>query len=136
MIQQAAQAALYGAINTATTGLVTGIYSPLPPQSGDGADDSAFPYITINLATSNPIDGISRKGATLIFNVGVWDRAQSWLTISAIENAITDEMHLEPVSISGAVLSAWRVEGWSRGVMGDGRTLQAVAQIRASYYRS
>lgn len=136
MMQQAAQAALYGAINTATTGLVTGIYSPLPPQAGDGADDTAFPYVTINLASTTPVDGISRKGATMIFNVGVWARAQSWTGVSVIEEAITDAIHLEPISIAGAVLAFWRVEGWSRGVDGDGRTLRSVAQIRATFYRA
>lgn len=136
MMQQAAQTALYGAINTATAGLVTGIYSPLPPQAGDGADDTAFPYITINLASSTPVDAISRKGATVVFNVGVWARAQSWAGVAAIEDAITDAVHLEPISITGAVLAAWRVEGWSRGIDGDGRTLQAVAQIRATFYRA
>jgi hypothetical protein len=91
--------AIYARLNGASLG-ATGVYS-VKPDVADGGDSSVFPYVKIGVIVLTQADTQTTNGENASIRIHTYDRADSMLPASEIQDAIYAVLHRVPLSVTG-----------------------------------
>lgn len=98
-LQQAVYDRLTGDANLMAA--ITGVYTTAP-QSSEPEEDTAFPYVTINLVGVRNDDDKDENAISADVDIHLWARSQSALAWRDIADMIYDRMHRCDLSVTGA----------------------------------
>lgn len=92
------QRALYTRLNGASIG--ASVYE-IAPQSANGGDSSAFPYITIGRAIITEFDTQTTNGFAAQVRIHTWSRTGEMLECKGIQGAVYSALHRSEMTITG-----------------------------------
>lgn len=98
-IEWGLQSAIYGVLSSAPLG-VSGVYD-VAPQSADGGDPSAFPYVTMGRAVFTQLDTQTTVGFAAQVRIHTFSRTGSMMQCKGIQGAIFSALHRVPLTIAG-----------------------------------
>ena len=93
------QKAVYTTISGASLG-VQGVYD-IAPQSADGGDGAAFPYVTIGRTVVTQNDTQTTVGFAAQMRIHTFSRSGSMKECKEIQGAIFAALHRTPLTITG-----------------------------------
>lgn len=119
----ALQAALYTAIDAATT---ANVYDHVP----DAADDSVFPYVTLNDLQAIDDSTKTYNGQEIMAVLHVWSRYSGNKEVQDIFDALHTALHNATLTVSGAVAAVCRYEASQIFDDPDGRTRHGIQRFK------
>lgn len=131
------QAAIYAKLtgNSALMALITGVYADVQ-QPLDAGSDAAFPYVTIGQDNASSWDTKTEFGTEALCQIDIWSRSNNFTQAKTIGSAITDALHQQPLTITGAshVLTFQQSEVYSKDP--DGHTKRGMLMFRVVFTRN
>lgn len=95
------QRALFLRIDAAKSSLgVVGVYD-MAPQSADGGNASAFPYVTIGQILINQLDTQTRNGFQMTARIHTYSRTGTMRECKQIQAGIYALLHRQPLTVTG-----------------------------------
>lgn len=131
------QSAIYTKLtgNSALMALITGVYADVQ-QPIDAGSDAAFPYVTIGQDNASSWDTKTEFGTEALCQIDIWSRSNNFTQAKTIGSAITDALHQQPLTITGAshVLTFQQSEVYSKDP--DGHTKRGMLMFRVVFTRN
>lgn len=125
------QRAIFDKLNNdvALGALVVGVYAE-HPQPDDAGSDADFPYVTIGTDIGTSWDTKTFNGGSHLIQIDAWSRANNFLEVKDIADAIRSALHYASLTIIGAefVVSINESNTFTRDP--DGHTKRALCMYR------
>lgn len=131
------QAAIYSKLtgNSPLMALIKGVYADAQ-QPADAGALTDFPYVTIGQDNGASWDTKTTFGTEAICQIDIWSRSNNFTQAKTIGSAITDALHQQPLTITGAshVLTFQQSEVYSKDP--DGHTKRGMLMFRIVFTRN
>lgn len=114
--------------------LIDGVYADVQ-QPLDAGSNVPFPYVTIGSDNLAPWDSKTFLGTEALCQIDIWSRTNNFLEAKSIGSAITNALHHQPLTISGAshVMTVQQSSVYSKDP--DGHTKRGLLMFRVLFTR-